>query len=74
MPVVGEPIGAPEVYGEDRCFVVLRLDGDDNAKLDRATQNLRAQHPLLVRNLSDVYDLGAEMYCWESPPRWPVPS
>ncbi len=27
LPVVGEPLGPPEVYGDDRLFVHLRLDG-----------------------------------------------
>jgi glucose-6-phosphate isomerase len=27
LPVVGEPLGSPEVYGNDRLFVYLRLDG-----------------------------------------------
>jgi glucose-6-phosphate isomerase/transaldolase/glucose-6-phosphate isomerase len=65
VPIVGEPIGPPEVYGDDRCFVVLRLEGDDNTELDRAVVGLRERHPLVVRTLRDVYELGAEMYCWE---------
>ena len=28
IPVDGEPIGAPEVYGSDRLFIDLRLAGD----------------------------------------------
>jgi transaldolase/glucose-6-phosphate isomerase len=30
VPVIGEPIGAPEVYGQDRLFVYLRLHGEDS--------------------------------------------
>jgi len=29
LPVVGEPLGAPDLYGDDRLFVYLRLDGDE---------------------------------------------
>jgi glucose-6-phosphate isomerase/transaldolase/glucose-6-phosphate isomerase len=66
VPVVGEPFGAPEVYGADRCFVALRLDADDNTALDRTVESLRAnKHPIIVRQLHDRYELGAEMYCWE---------
>ena len=36
LPVVGEPLGAPDVYGDDRLFVYLRLDGDDTYDDDGA--------------------------------------
>ena len=66
VPIVGEPFGSPEVYGTDRCFVALRLEGDDNAALDRTVESLRVKkHPIVVRRLRDRYELGAEMYCWE---------
>jgi glucose-6-phosphate isomerase len=66
VPVVGEPFGAPEVYGKDRCFVALRLEGDDNTALDRTVESLLVEkHPIVVRQLRDRYELGAEMYCWE---------
>jgi glucose-6-phosphate isomerase len=65
IPIVNEPIGAPDVYGGDRCFVVLRVEGDDNTELDRAVSRLQASHPLMQRQLASVYELGAEMYCWE---------
>jgi len=65
VPVVGEPIGEPDAYGADRCFVVLRVDDDDNADLDRAVDKLRGAHPLVVRALPNIDALAAEMYCWE---------
>ncbi len=65
IPVVGEPIGSPDVYGDDRCFAALRLDGDDNQALDRAVESLRGTHPVVVARLRDRYDLGAELYRWE---------
>jgi glucose-6-phosphate isomerase/transaldolase/glucose-6-phosphate isomerase len=65
VPVVGEAIGEPAAYGADRCFVVLRVDGDDNSTLDRGVDRLHGQHPVLVHHLSDIYALGAEMYRWE---------
>ncbi|MFB3091606.1 MAG: glucose-6-phosphate isomerase, partial [Dehalococcoidia bacterium] len=36
IPIAGEPLVAPGHYGEDRLFVFLRLEGDDNAAVDRA--------------------------------------
>jgi glucose-6-phosphate isomerase/transaldolase/glucose-6-phosphate isomerase len=65
VPVVGEPFGTPDVYDKDRCFVALRLVGDDNAELDRTVESLRGKHPIVVRSLQNRYQLGAEMYCWE---------
>jgi transaldolase/glucose-6-phosphate isomerase len=62
IPVVGEPAMQPENYGSDRLFVYLRQDGI----LDETVKALKAAgHPVLVFNLSDPYDLGAEFYRWE---------
>jgi glucose-6-phosphate isomerase len=36
VPVAGEPLGAPNYYGDDRVFVYLRLDGDHNDESDKA--------------------------------------
>ena len=65
IPVVGEPPGPAEAYGEDRCFVALRLDGAGADAPDRAVAALRGRQPLVVARLADRYDLGAEMYRWE---------
>ena len=64
VPVVGEPVGPPEVYGDDRLFVHLRLDGDDID--DAAVQALQdAGHPVLRLRLKDLYDLGGQFVLWE---------
>jgi transaldolase/glucose-6-phosphate isomerase len=64
LPVVGEPLGRPEVYGEDRLFVHLRL-GTDPA-YDMALDELAAAgHPMVRLNLHDVYDLGEQILLWE---------
>ena len=55
----------PPVYGDDRAFVVLRLSDDDNAALDGGVDGLRGNQPIMVRELADRLELGAEMYCWE---------
>ncbi len=65
IPIVGEPFLPPDTYGQDRCFAVLRLDGDDNAALDRLVDGLRGSFPLNVARLESTYDVGAEMYRWE---------
>jgi len=62
LPVDGEPVRDPESYRQDRLFVYLRRQG----KLDATIKDLsQAGHPVLVFNLPDPYDLGAEFYRWE---------
>jgi len=64
LPVVGEPLGAPEVYGQDRLFIHLRLRGDRSH--DTALAALReAGHPVVHLSLRDPYDLGAQCFLWE---------
>ena len=68
LPVVGEPLGPPQVYGDDRLFVYLRLDGDEFSagEQDRAVQALEAAGKPVVRlRLRDLYDLGAQFFLWE---------
>jgi len=64
VPVDGEPLGAPAVYGTDRCFVVVALEGD--TQLDGRLAELRAaSHPVFRIALTDAFDLGAEFFRWE---------
>jgi glucose-6-phosphate isomerase len=64
LPVDGEPLGTPEVYGQDRVFVHARLAGDSDG--DEALAALaEAGHPVVRLDLADTYDLGAEFYRWE---------
>jgi transaldolase/glucose-6-phosphate isomerase len=65
VPVAGEPLGAPSVYGDDRLFVsvsVEKPDGETETKL-RALE--AASHVCVRRTLSDLYDLGEEFFLWE---------
>ncbi|GAB4369261.1 MAG: bifunctional transaldolase/phosoglucose isomerase [Deltaproteobacteria bacterium] len=64
VPVVGEPTGPPDVYGNDRLFVYLRLEEDDS--FDGAVQDLEnAGHPVVRLRLKDPYDLGGQFFLWE---------
>jgi len=66
IPIAGEPMLAPQNYGDDRLFVYLRFDGDNDAKTDGAVEALRAAgHPVVQLDLRDRYDVGAEFYRWE---------
>jgi transaldolase/glucose-6-phosphate isomerase len=60
LPVNGEPLGSPEVYGNDRLFVSISLGKGSELKALAA-----ADHPIVYRELSDLYDLGAEFFVWE---------
>ncbi len=61
--VDGEPVAAPDSYEADRLFIYLRQDGNLDAKIINLQQ---AGHPVLVFEIKDVYDLGAEFYRWET--------
>jgi transaldolase/glucose-6-phosphate isomerase len=64
LPVVGEPLGAPEAYGSDRLFVQLKL-GDDTTH-DAALAALeKAGQPVVRLHLDDLYDLGGQYFLWE---------
>jgi transaldolase/glucose-6-phosphate isomerase len=64
LPVIGEPLGPPEVYGDDRVFVSLALNGDQAH--DASLQQLYdAGHPILRIELRDRYDLGGQFFLWE---------
>ena len=66
IPVAGEPLLSPEHYGDDRFFVYLRVEKDDNAATDGAVDRLRASgHPIVRLDLRDPYDLGGEFWRWE---------
>lgn len=66
VPVSGETLGAPEVYGNDRVFVNIELDG---APLEGAEDKLAALqaagHPVIRIRLGDARDLVQEMFRWE---------
>lgn len=64
LPVVGEPLGDPAGYGDDRLFVSLRL-GDDATGEERLRALAAAGQPVVDLRLEDPYDLGGQCYFWE---------
>lgn len=65
LPVQGEALGPPEVYGNDRLFVYLRMDGDDTH--DGQIFSLeQAGQPVITQRLHSAYDIGREMFRWEA--------
>jgi transaldolase/glucose-6-phosphate isomerase len=66
VPVVGEPVGNPTAYGDDRCFVVLSLAGDADPgwrQLGAALERLG--HPVIGIELAGPLDVGGEFVRWE---------
>ena len=60
VPVVGEALGPPDVYGDDRLFVAL---GDVPAGLDALAD---AGHPVTVLPFGGEFaDLGGQVLLWE---------
>jgi transaldolase/glucose-6-phosphate isomerase len=67
VPIVGEPVGAVEAYGDDRCFVVAALAGEPEADgLAALAAELRAAgHPVAETSLTRPEAVGAEFVRWE---------
>jgi len=66
IPVDREDLGAPEVYGNDRVFAYVSLQGSVDANQESKLAALeKAGHPVVRLAMSDVYDLGAEFFRWE---------
>ncbi|MGD2158190.1 MAG: bifunctional transaldolase/phosoglucose isomerase [Anaerolineales bacterium] len=64
LPIVREPIGSATVYGDDRVFVYLRVQGDDS--YDEQVSSLKkAGHPVIIINWKNRYDIGAQFFLWE---------
>lgn len=64
LPVVGEPWGSPDVYGDDRLFVFIGLDNDEQIE-NRTVAVKEAGHPIIKIILRDLYDLGGQFFLWE---------
>jgi len=64
LPVVGEPVGPPGVYGDDRVFVYLKIVGDDSHD-DLVNALEDAGGPVVRLCIDDLYGLGGQFFLWE---------
>jgi transaldolase/glucose-6-phosphate isomerase len=66
IPIDNEPLGLPEIYGDDRLFVYIRLnaapDSNQDAKVDALEQ---AGQPVVRITIEEAIDLGEEFFRWE---------
>ncbi len=64
--MAGEPLGPPEVYGNDRIFAyITTLDGQ-NPEIDAKVKALEdAGHPVVRHMMRDSLSLGREFFLWE---------
>jgi hypothetical protein len=61
VPVEGEDLGAPDVYGQDRMFVTLGGGG-----LHDAVRPLEAAgHPIVHLDVTDPLQIGGQFFHWE---------
>ncbi len=59
LPVAGEPLGDPDVYGPDRVFVYLRNEDEPDEDVDAKVDALaKAGHPTLTLAVHGADDLG----------------
>jgi glucose-6-phosphate isomerase len=66
LPVADEPVGAPEVYGEDRVFAYLPDVNAPDAALDASVRALaEAGHPVITMPTGGPPDLGRLFLLWE---------
>jgi glucose-6-phosphate isomerase len=66
LPVAGEPMGYPGVYGDDRVFVHIRIKNEVDERLDRSVEQLhKAGQPVVTIEMADRSDLSQEFFRWE---------
>jgi transaldolase/glucose-6-phosphate isomerase len=65
IPIAGETLGSPSVYGDDRLFVSIAIEKLDSETESKLKALEAAGHPVVYRTLTDIYDLGEEFFLWE---------
>jgi transaldolase/glucose-6-phosphate isomerase len=66
IPLEGEPLGKPELYGNDRVFIDLRLKDDNDAAREAALAALEsAGHPVIRIVVTSPAHIGQEFFRFE---------
>ncbi|WP_375411564.1 bifunctional transaldolase/phosoglucose isomerase [uncultured Bradyrhizobium sp.] len=66
IPIDGEELGDPSVYGNDRFFIDLRTEGENDPKHDgRLAELEKAGHPIVRIDLKSIDHIGQEFFRFE---------
>jgi transaldolase/glucose-6-phosphate isomerase len=66
IPIEGEPLGDPSVYGNDRFFIDIRIEGEADAAHDSKLAAIEAAgHPVVRIVMKSVDHLGQEFFRFE---------
>jgi len=65
LPVAGETLTDPDLYGDDRLFLHIAVGMIDPEAENRLRAIEAAGHPVVRRVMNDTLDLGEEFYIWE---------
>ena len=66
IPIDGEPLGDPALYGNDRFFIDIRTEGEDDAAHDDRLAALEAAgHPVVRIVMKSIDHIGQEFFRFE---------
>jgi transaldolase / glucose-6-phosphate isomerase len=66
IPIDGEPIGDPSVYGDDRFFIDIKTEGERDAEHEEKLAALeQAGHPVVRIVMKSVDHIGQEFFRFE---------
>ena len=66
IPIDGEPLGDPSLYGNDRFFIDIRTEGEDDASHDDRLKALEAAgHPVVRIVMKSIDHIGQEFFRFE---------
>lgn len=66
IPIAGEPLGAPAIYGNDRFFIDIRTEGETDSDHDEKLTALEhAGHPVARIVMKSINHLGQEFFRFE---------
>ena len=66
IPIDGEPLGDPSLYGNDRFFIDLRTEGENDAAHDEKLAALeQAGHPVVRIVVKSIDHIGQEFFRFE---------
>lgn len=66
IPIDGEPLGEPAIYGNDRFFIDIRTEGEEDAEQESKLAALEAAgHPVVRIVMKSINHIGQEFFRFE---------